>query len=344
MRILAGDIGGTNTRLSIWERDDANRDATPKQVGEIRKFKNGGIASFADVLKEYLATLDPDVVTGITDACCGVAGPVDGRRVKLTNIPHWPEIFADAIAKTLNIAHTHRVTLINDMPAHGSSLASIEKIAPDHIIDLRGGAEKAGGMRAIVMPGTGLGIGMMVWEKAGGVHRALPTEAGHMDLPARDAKTSALIESMRKIFPGQTISREHVISGPGLRAIYACLKNPASPDLASAPAAETFVTIEGTDPIAKQTLDTITVLLGELCGNVALGCLATGGIYLAGSIALKSVRPRLSTPLFKDAFAATGPASMREVIAAVPVKLVLYEETGLLGAATYASWVADGRV
>lgn len=345
MRILAGDIGGTNTRLSIWERPEALAGTSPRQVGEIVKFKNANFDSVDAILDAYLKQV-PTALTddgGFTDACLGVAGPVDGRSVKLTNIPHWPTISADAIATKLQIPGRERSSLINDMPAHGASLASIEAIASDHVITIHPGEARAAGMRAIVMPGTGLGVGMLVWENIAKLHRPLPTEAGHMDLPVRDDETAKLIASMRKLHPNETISREHVIAGPGTRAIYACLKNPDAPDLSAAPKPEEISKLEAADPIAKKTLDVFAKLLGELCGNVALGCLATGGVYLAGNIAT-SMRSRIASPLFTNAFASTGPASMRQLIASVPVKLVIYEETGLLGAATYASWVAEGRV
>jgi glucokinase len=80
-----------------------------------------------------------------------------------------------------------------------------------------------------------------------------------------------------------------------------------------------------------------------MCGNFAFSFLATGGVYIAGSIA-NSLRDRIRGRVFNDGFEQTGPASLRSLIQSIPVKLVTYEETGLLGAATYATWAADGRL
>jgi glucokinase len=337
MRILAGDIGGTNTRLSLWTRDGG---AAPTPVGEPSKYKNAGFTSLDAILDRYLA--DTNISRDdVTDACFGIAGPVDGRQVRLTNIPHWPLVKADAIAEKLAIADTKRVNLINDMPAHAASLTSITDASKITVINY--GERRSTGAEAIVMPGTGLGIGMLAWDARNLLHRPLPTEGGHQDLPARDAATLSLIASMRLLFPATTITREHVISGPGLCAIYACLRDPDAPKLTDVPEASTFLSIEATDPLARRTLDLFTKLLGELCGNVAFGYLATGGIFLAGNIAT-TLKARLMTPLFLDAFLASGPPALRPLITSVPVKLVTYADTGLLGTATYATWAAEGRL
>ena len=171
----------------------------------------------------------------------------------------------------------------------------------------------------------------------------MPTEAGHADLAARDANVRGLIDSMQEVLGTNVVTREHLISGPGLRAIYACLKNPATPDVVAAPRPESLAASEATDPLAKRTLDVFTQLLAELCGNGAFGYLTTGGIYLAGSIA-NSLRKRLQSPLFATPFEETGPPTLRGLIRSIPVRLVTFEETGLLGAATYATWAAAGKI
>ena len=342
MRILAGDIGGTNTRLSLFDRDDAApgtfTDAPLRPLGPPTKFKNAEFASLGDVLEKYAHRGE-----GITDACFGIAGPVEGRSVKLTNIPHWPAVTADDLAKRLTIDEPHRVNLINDMPAHAASLSTIERDFAEFVVPIIVGQTRPAGTKIIVMAGTGLGIGMLVHDAKAGIHRPVPTEAGHADLAVRDDAVRALVASMRTLIGDDVVTREHLISGPGLRAIYACLTSPQTPDLKSTPKAETFERLESSDPVARRTLDLFTQLLGELCGNAAFEYLATGGIYLAGSIS-NSLRSRLESATFLGPLARAGPLGLRSLVASVPVKLITFEETGLLGAATYATWAAERRV
>ncbi len=334
MRILAGDIGGTNTRLMLWTVEAS----ALRPVGEPIKFKNADFADLDAILHRCSSQC-----AGVTDACFGIAGPVEGRTVKLTNIPHWPEVDADQIASRLQINQPHRVNLINDMAAHAASLSSIERSAAEALITIRAGKVRPTGTQVIVAPGTGLGVGMLVYDAGSKLHRPTPTEAGHTDLPAREERTWQLIQSVRKLTREALITREHLLSGPGLRLIYASLANPASPNLDAAPKGEALTDPSSSDPLAGQTLDVFTRMLGEFCGNCAFNYLSTGGIYIAGNIA-NLLKSRIHSPVFNSAFEQSGPSSMRSLIASIPVKLVTYVETGLLGAATYAVWAEERKV
>ena len=69
---------------------------------------------------------------------------------------------------------------------------------------------------------------------------------------------------------------------------------------------------------------------GAAAGNLALAMLATGGVYVGGGIAPK-ILPALETGTFLNAFRAKSPFD--SMLAKMPVKVILNEETGLLGAA-----------
>jgi glucokinase len=334
MRILSGDIGGTNTRLMVW----TNESGALRPVGSPLKFKNVDFESLDAILAKC-----SDQCAAITDACFGIAGPVEGRSVRLTNIAHWPEVHADQIAQRLKIAEKHRVNLINDMPAHAASLSSIEMNEPGELVAIRKGTTRPTGTQIIIAPGTGLGIGMLVYDAHSKLHRPTPTEAGHADMTIRDEASWRLVQSAHKAIGESLITREHLLSGPGLRLIYACLANPSAPDLQAAPKGETLTDPNNADPIALKTLDIFARMLGELCGNAALQYLSTGGIYLAGNIA-NSLKSRILSPRFQNGFEQSGPSQMKALLASIPVKLVTYEETGLLGAATYATWAAARKV
>jgi glucokinase len=340
MRILAGDIGGTNTRLAVYEVDGHHGE--PVLTAAPSKYKNVDHPSFDAILQTFLASQK----TPLTDACFGLAGPVEGRSVTLTNVPRWPAIDADAIANRCGIANAKRVTLLNDMPAHAASIEAIEEHFPEQIVTLRAGHSRPKGARCIIAPGTGLGIGGMIYDDAGGFHRPFPTEGGHQDLPARDAAEWQLIESMRVLCAKEglgRVTRELVLSGPGLRSIYACLRDPKSPTLDGVPSGESLASLDGKDELATRTLDTFASLLGATCANLAFGFLATGGVYVAGGIANSTLRSRLASRIFLDAFEQSGPASLRSLIATIPVKLVTYEDTGLLGAASHAAHVSGAH-
>ncbi|MFT3787158.1 MAG: glucokinase [Tepidisphaeraceae bacterium] len=338
MRILTGDIGGTNTRLAVFEQGAAGDE--PKLVAPPTRYKNEQFASLDAVLVEFLKTQKEP----FTDACLGAAGPVDERAVRLTNVPYWPVIEADAIAGRLNLKDLARANVLNDMSAHGSSIAAIEKHFRDQVMPVHAGRARGKGVRAIVMPGTGLGVGGLVWDELAGFHRPLPSEGGNEDLAPRDDEEDQLVRSMRKLCAKDGLgrcTREFVVSGPGLRSIYACLRDPQTPTLDGVPKSEDLEGLSKSDALAERTLSLFVKVLGATCANVALGLLSTGGVYLGGGIA-NALAPRIKGKTFTDAFEATGPTSMRELVASIPVKLITYQDTGLLGAATYAANVARG--
>lgn len=328
-KILAGDVGGTNTRLSVWTLESKQL----KQIGQPVRFKNADYKSLTEIVTSFAS--DQGL---FTDVCIGIAGPVDDRQVKMTNIKHWPEIRADELAGALRIEEKSRVNLLNDMPAHAWSLQAIEDSMTNELKIINEGRVRAQGTRAIVMPGTGLGIGFMVWDERLKAHRPMPAEGGHEQIPARSDEERTLFDSMRRLVSrdGQTsLTREMLVSGPGLRSIYACLREPANPQLDDVPRAEDFIRLERTDRVAKKTLDLFVSMLAGICADSAFGYLATGGVYLGGSI-VRTLTGRIQSPGFMDVFKSSGPVSLRSLIDSIPVKLVCMEETGLLGAASYA--------
>src|SRR5215218_5229863 len=154
--LLAGDIGGTNSRLAIF-------DLQFKKVHE-SVTKNAGRNSFTEVVKEFLSSAPQDAVKQIRKGCCGVAGPVAAGKVTLTNLT-W-KLEEVTLAKELGL---EKIALINDLVAHAEG---IELLKPDQIVTLNPGEPVVGGNRAIIAAGTGLGEAGLVWSSSLNGYRA----------------------------------------------------------------------------------------------------------------------------------------------------------------------------
>jgi glucokinase len=85
--------------------------------------------------------------------------------------------------------------------------------------------------------------------------------------------------------------------------------------------------------------DLFVAVYGAEAGNLALKVLATGGVYLGGGIAPK-ILPRLRGPAFLEAFTAKG--RMRDLLGAIPVRVVLNDRAALLGAARHGADLLAG--
>ena len=321
--ILAGDIGGTNTRLALFESRRGRlvmraRADTP----------NAGRRSLAQIVRDFLKSKSGSIEI----ACFGVAGPVKDGRVKLTNLS-WT-IDETRLARELKI---RRVVLINDLVAHAEGT---NVLSPKDFITLNKGRPARGGNRAIIAPGTGLGEGGLVFDRRSNDYRAFASEGGHSDFAPRDDREVALMRFIRAKF--DRCDAEDVLSGRGLRNIWDFLTSPGpfhvEPKLRTnqpAPADITSAANEGSCPACVAAVEMFAVALGAEAGNLACKILATGGVYIGGGIP-RHILKFLRQPDVRKAFASKGPPSIQKVLAAMPMHVITSSDNALYGAAHYA--------
>jgi glucokinase len=321
--ILAGDIGGTKTRLAVFSQAGG----VLQSSGE-RKFASGEHTSLEHILHEYFAGQSLE----IESACIAIAGPIRRQRCEATNLP-WV-IDAQEVSRVLG---GKSVTLINDLEAvaYGLSALSAEDFA-----ELNAGDPRATGNACVVAAGTGLGQAGMYWD--GRRQRPFATEGGHSSYAPVNTLQTELLRYLQRQF--QHVSWERVLSGPGLLNLYHFFRDTRGgqePEwLTEAmrsgdpPAAISRAALEGKSELCEQALDLFVAHLGQEAGNAALKYLARGGVYLAGGIPPK-ILPKLKGPLFLGAFLAKG--RMRPLLEAMPIRVVLNDGAGLIGAAVFAS-------
>ncbi len=322
MLILAGDIGGTSTRLAYF--DTASGMSVP--VVEDR-FSSRDAGSLDEIVARFAGAHGLKAER----ACFGIAGPVRQGRVKTPNLP-W-SVEAATLARDLGL---EQVLLINDLEANAYG---IDMLSAEDFAVLNAGSPDPAGVRAVVSAGTGLGEVLAYWD--GSVHRPLPSEGGHADFAPRNELETELLLHLRA--EHGRVSTERVVSGPGLYNIYRFLRDAGhyaeTPSVAEAmrqgdrSAAITRAALTGECPLCDKALDLFVSLYGAEAGNVALRVLATGGIYLGGGIAPKIIE-RLKGPGFMLAFSAKGRLS--PLLEQVPVRVILNDRTALLGAARCA--------
>lgn len=322
--ILAGDIGGTKTLLRLAE-------AGGETVAGLR-FDSRGHAGLDQIIAEFLRDHAGHEIAG---ACFGVAGPVEGGKANITNLP-W-QIDAAAIAAEFRIP---QVRLINDFQAVAYG---IEALDDGDLATLQAGVPVEGGVRAVIGAGTGLGEGFMTWQ--GGYYEAFPSEGSHADF----APTDALQIGLLRYLAGRHghVSYERLLSGPGLVNIFEFLRDSAGrqpiPELQAAmeasdrAAAISHCALAGKDELAAAALELFVRIYGAEAGNLALKLLARGGVYVAGGIAPQII-DKLKEGQFMRAFADKG--RFAGLLATIPVHVVLNPEVGLLGAVRVAERIS----
>lgn len=322
VRLLVGDIGGTNTRLAAIEATAAGMVVVRQQTLSSPKYK-----TFAQ------AVLDFGVDPGTAGACFAIAGPVVDGAVVASNLP-WT-IHATDLATAIGVPRTH---LINDFDAVGHG---ITRLGADDVVALQQGTPVPDGAIALLGPGTGLGQAMLIRGPAG--YRVVPSEGGHVTLAARTEIEWGLVRFLAEKYGGH-VSYERAISGPGLVDIYHYVVEsaiaPASATVAEEmkvelPAAViTRHSIDSSDPACMKATDLFVAIFGSQAGNFALTALATGGVYLAGGVS-RRILPLLQRGAFLKHFADKG--RFNHMLSAVPVYVITTDAVGLMGAAAVAA-------
>jgi glucokinase len=335
--LLAGDVGGTKTLLGLFQPGEER----PRAV-EVGEFATLDYDSLESIVAEFLSAQRVEARALI--ACCfGVAGAVTEQVARLTNVP-W---LVDAAA-IQERGRLRRVSVINDLEALAYG---VTVLAPDEMRVLQVGVPVPTGNAAVIAAGTGLGEAML--HNVGGRFVPAASEGGHADWSPRTPREFALAEALIKIFG--RVSCEHVISGPGIVNIYqfthaAFSTAPGIRPSSTAPARLCEGVGQVDDPeelparISRaayerrcdrcvEALQIFVDAYGAEAGNIALRSVATAGVYIGGGIAPKLL-PLLETGAFLDAFRAKEP--MGDLIATIPVSVILNSDAGLLGAAVHA--------
>ncbi|MBL8657271.1 MAG: glucokinase [Altererythrobacter sp.] len=315
MELVTVDIGGTHARFAI--ASVANDGGIT--LGEPETLHTRDHASFQsawiDFRERQGGSLPPR-------AALSVAGPVGGEVIRFTNNP-WiirPALMESKLGVT-------RWTIVNDFAAVAHAVA---RAPEDQFVHLTGPDEPlaAEGTISVLGPGTGLGVAHL-WRSRNGDYRVTPTEGGHIDFSPLDSIEDAILAHLRKSHT--RVSVERVVSGPAIGPIRRVLAAMEGKPVGE----EDDVTLwkhglEDRDSLAAAAVDRFCLSLGSVAGDYALAQGGFGGVVIAGGLGYR-LREHLPLSGFAERFRAKG--RFAELMAAIPVKLIVHPQPGLFGAA-----------
>ena len=327
--VLAGDIGGTKTNLAVFSVHGEKLRSESLQTFPSKRY-----SGLTPILKEFCG--DQPAVEA---ACFGIAGPVVDGRVKTTNLP-WI-VDTEELRRVLKLDAAH---LLNDLEASAYGLFTLED---EEFFTLNEGQMRHSGNKALLAAGTGLGQAILYDD---GEHfRPLASEGGHADFAPRDELEIELLRHLIGRFGH--VSYERVLSGPGLFNIYRFLKESRGME-EPVRLAERFAAGEdpgvivsqaalaGEPAICVEALNLFVAVYGAEAGNLALSAKSVRGLYIGGGIAPK-ILDKLKDGTFMRAFLDKG--RYRDLLAAIPVQVVLNEQAALRGAAYYAAFLSSDK-
>ncbi|MDR3380486.1 glucokinase [Cupriavidus basilensis] len=309
---LLGDVGGTNVRFAL--------ETAPQRIGPATALKVADFPSLEAAMQHYLGGL-PAGIARPRHAAVGLANPVTGDRVKLTN-----HAWAFSISQMQRSLGLDLLLAINDFTALALGLPHL---GAQDLTPLRQGVAVAGAPLALVGPGTGLGVSGLVPARSGPAV-ALAGEGGHIELMPETEDEWTAWRAARQAFG--RVSAERLLSGMGLSLTHAALHAETGTPLARQlePAEVTEGAIHRHDPLCERALAVFCGLLGSVAADIALVLGARGGVYLGGGIVPRFV-PALRNSAFNARFTAKG--RMSAYLESLPVYVINAQYPALPGLA-----------
>jgi glucokinase len=334
--LLAGDIGGTKTLLSLYSAGVSHPELLVQE-----RYASADWMDLGPMVNHFLQDGSGQGHPKPEAACLAVAGPVQGGRAQLTNLP-WLLDEAD-LAQDCGLA---RVELVNDFAV---LIYGLPHLQPPQLAQVRAGEAVASAPLLVLGAGTGLGVAFGIPTATG--LQAVASEAAHGEYAPRSGAEWELREWLRQDLGLPRLSIERVVSGTGLGHVARWLlarRSGESPhplddearrwersgggggaDLPAAVAAAAA----GGDPLAREALELWLGAYGAVAGDLALACLSRGGIWLAGGTAAKLL-DGLRSPTFSQAFLAKG--RLASTLGGIPIRAITDPAVGSFSAACRA--------
>ncbi|THB66992.1 MAG: glucokinase [Desulfovibrio sp.] len=309
-RILAADIGGTNSRFALFESEAGHELRMAESIWLQTREATG--------LKHLLANLDqsdfPASPLDVDMTVIALAGPV--QQGKISDPPNIP--WAVDLTDPAQDPGTDRFLLTNDFVAQAYACRTPAVAGARELLS---GQEDPEGTVAVIGAGTGNGKSALIPDTRGGF-LAVPSEGGHSDFPFLTEEEFEYYRFLQKETGYRQITPDIVVTGPGLSHVHKYLTGDT---LHPREVSATF----DADPDSR-TLRWFARFYGRCCRNFAIEVLASGGVFVTGGVAAKS--PALVThPAFAEEFRLYEPDP--ELMARIPVYLNENEDSGLWGAA-----------
>ncbi len=305
---LIADIGGTNARFAL--------EVAPQQIEQAEVLPCNDYDTIVDAIREYLKRVGNPKVA---HAGIAIANPILGDWVQMTN-HHW----AFSIETTRQSLGFETLIFLNDFTAQA---LAITQTAAEDLVQIGGKAPNEKSPKAVIGPGTGLGVSGLIPSNAGWT--PLAGEGGHVSFPPFDDAEVMIWQYAKKKYGH--VSAERFLSGAGLTLIYEALavKEGLKPKKLT-PAEISESALSGSSPLCRLTLDIFCAMLGTVASNLALTLGASGGVYLCGGIVPRFIDYFKQSP-FRNRFENKG--RFDAYLAAIPVYVVLSKFPGLTGAA-----------
>ena len=348
--ILAGDIGGTNSRLTLL-KISANEDDEQELI-ENKYFLSFNFQNVYELLTQFLKPYK-GTPNYPRYAVFGVPGPIKNNTVlQFTNVIHWNSINGEELAKTMGI---EKIVFLNDFVANGFGIQTKMKEDVDYVI-INDKPIDPNGPKATLGPGTGLGVGYLTKKEGDKYYLVCGAEGSHSDFAPVNEQQFQYMLFLQKYYHVDHISTERATCGQAIIPIYKFFCQGKKDEIPPHDE-ELFKEVKGFEgttnsdaqiqinnkivskglnkecELCEKTLNFFMELYGQAAGNISLMYLPSGGLYLLGGLSVAFQDLIINTDIWKKAFKDKGRLS--SVLENIPVILIKVHDLGMRGSTEY---------
>ena len=308
--ILLTDISnGLYMKVALAERGERPGQSTHYACETLDEFKSA--------LRDFLERCDNPPIKG---AALSAGGWEEHGVMAMPN--HRFKISRSDMRDFLGV---QRLNLVNDCVAKA---LAIPRLGRDEKVRVCGGAEMEEQVIALINSHRGLGQAGLAPDGMGN-YTAMPCEGGHSDLTCVDELEFQVMKALARKYGH--VSRERVISFPGLADIYAVLSEFEKDEPLSLAAEEVIARAAGGDDRACKAINLSTGWLAVMASDIALILGARGGVYIAGEY-LDAIGDLFDA----DAFAARyhDKGRLKDFVGEIPVYRATAQDMEVIGLAT----------
>ncbi|VXC34427.1 glucokinase [Massilia sp. 9I] len=305
---LVADIGGTNARFAL--------ETGPGRIEAMLTLACADYPRLEDAVHAYLAHCGAPVA----HAVIAIANPVDGDAIRMTN-HHWG-FSIEAARAELKLT---TLLVVNDFTALAMALPAL---GPADLMQVGGGAARAGSAIGLVGAGTGLGVSGLLASSGRWV--PLHSEGGHVAFSPLDEREVDVLRYCWQRY--DHVSAERFVSGPGIALIREALAagRGIAFDAELSPAQIVSRALSGGDALSREAVDCFCGMLGTVAANLAVTLGAQGGVYIGGGVVPRLGEYFIDSP-FRARFEKKGRFST--FTAQIPTWVITAPYPALTGAA-----------
>lgn len=319
--ILIADIGGTNARFALVDESD-------QQFYGIQTLEAADFTKLTDAIDLYLQSHSIEQLESINLA---VAGPIHNEQVKFPN-SHW-QVNCQELRSKYRI---EKANLLNDWEAIAYSLSGFTEQDLIKLGTKNVPIKSDNYCFGAIGPGSGLGVSGLICRNNN--LAPIVTEGGHVGFAPENQYQGQVLKYLQQKYDGR-VSRERLLSGPGIVNIYEALcsihgvenQGLTAASIANLGLAKTEQ--EAEDAICAEAFALFFEILGQAAGDIALDMGAYDGVFIAGGICQR-YPDHLVSSYFRRGFENKGRHS--EIMQQIPCWLITHPNPGLLGASIFA--------